>query len=399
MSKVIEKKEWISSFNIVGAVKITDYTFKIDELSTKSNWRYNSMNLGIDVGDEHGIVFCNMMGGFFDVSNKKNVCYAHGKKEDGTDDFSAPIEVAWEDRKEEKILEQIGDLSFVTVGIEKQANGKTFYKKFLSGYDAIEYIKDNIEDGMVVNVRGNLKYSEYQGDTQVQKNIQSIALSKAKPNEYKAVFTQSILLNKDSANPKTNIDKEAGILYIDGRVLDYAKEIEGKTIKGQYPFDKQFEFMIGDDIEMFKKKYNKLFKVKKDVTQINFDGEFFEGGSVVTMTWDDVPEDVKELVEFGIKTKEEVLATCSGKSGRKSRMVVKSPHIKIVKSDDGESQTPVIQIYEQRYKEEDLFIDLSDDTPDFMDIPEDAGDELPFDDVKTETKVESKEVVDWLDSI
>ena len=42
--KVIEKENWVSSFNLIGTPKISeDYTFKIDQNSQSSNWIYNSM--------------------------------------------------------------------------------------------------------------------------------------------------------------------------------------------------------------------------------------------------------------------------------------------------------------------------------------------------------------------
>ena len=67
----------------------------------------------------------------------------------------------------DEVLEDIGDLSFITIGLEKTDKGKTYYKKFLSAYDAIAYIKDHLEENRVVNVKGNLKYSMYQDKVQV----------------------------------------------------------------------------------------------------------------------------------------------------------------------------------------------------------------------------------------
>ena len=62
--KVIKKSDWVSSFNLIGAAKITEHTFKIDEKSEKSSWIYNLLNLGIDCGEKFGTVFCEMMGGY-----------------------------------------------------------------------------------------------------------------------------------------------------------------------------------------------------------------------------------------------------------------------------------------------------------------------------------------------
>lgn len=350
--KVIEKNDWQSSFTLIGKPVINDYTFKIDEKSEKSNWIYNALNLGVDCGEKYGTVYAEMMGGY--SAENENKIYAHAKKEDGSDDFKQQLVIDWNDRFNESVLEDVGDLSFLTVGLEKTDKDKTFYQKFLSAYDAIAYIKEHLSEDMVVNVRGNLKYSEYNGNVQVRKNITSIALSKADDSsKYKATFTQSILIDKDSASLK-NIDKDKGVMFVDARVLDYVKEINGIEVRGQYPYKKQFEFAMDFSNEVACKKImDKLFKVKKGVSQVTFDGDFIEGGAVVTATWDDIPDDIKDLVDMGVYTKEEALAKCTANGSRERRMVLTKPMIKLV----GEEKTPVIQVFPERYKEDDLYLD------------------------------------------
>lgn len=351
--KVIKKSDWVSNFTLIGVPKISeDYTFKIDEKSQKSKWVYNSMNLGIDCGERHGVVYCEMMGGYSEENENK--IYVNPKKEDGSTDFENQMIVDWNDRFNDDVLEDISDMSFITVGLEKTNADKTYYKKFLSAYDAIAYIREHLTEDMVVNVRGNLKYSEYNNTVQVRKNITSIALSKAEDSsKYKATFTQSVLLDKDSASLK-NIDKDKGVMFVDTRVLDYVKEVGGVEVKGQYPYKKQFEFAMNFENEkQCKTIYEKLFKVKKDVTQVTFEGDFVEGGAVVTATWDDIPDDIKDLVEMGVYTKEEALAKCTANGSRERRMVLRKPMIKLV----GDDKVPVVQKFEERFTEDDLYLD------------------------------------------
>ena len=373
--KVINKKDWVSSFNLIGRPIINDYTFKMDERSEKSNWIYNAMNLGVDCSDKFGSVYCELMGGY--SAENENRIYAHGKKDDGSDDFEKQIIVDWNDRFNDDVIEEIGELSFITVGLEKTSADKTFYKKFLSAYDAIAYIKEHLKEDMVINVRGNLKYSTYNDVVQVRKNITSIALSKVDDaSKYKATFTQSILFDKDSASLK-NIDKDKGVMYVDARILDYVKEVNGVEVKGQYPYNKQFEFEMDFSNEAACKKImEKMFKVKKGVTQITFEGELIEGGAVVTATWDDLPDDIKDLVEMGVYDKDEALAKCTVNGGRERRMVLKKPQIRLV----GEDKVPVVSIYPERYTEEDLVLDYlyqnndDDDKPPF-DMDEESEDD------------------------
>lgn len=375
MAEKIVKKDWVSNFTLIGKPKISeDYTFKIDERSEKSAWVYNSLNLGIDCGEKYGVVYAEMMGGYSDENENK--IFAHGKKDDGSDDFEKQLVIDWDDRFNDDVLEDVGDLSFITVGLEKTDKGQTFYKKFLSAYDAIAYIKEHLTEDMAVNVRGNLKYSTYNDVTQVRKNITSIALSKAEDSsKYKATFTQSILIDKDSASLKAdNIDKDKGVVFVDARVLDYAKEVNGVEVKGQYPYKKKFEFALNFENEkQCKIIYEKLLKVKKGITQTTFEGEFIEGGAVVTTTFDDLPDEIKDLVLAGVYSEEEACAKCTANSNREKRMVLKKPMIKLV----GDDKVPVIQRFEERFTEEDLILDCFKKVD--ADEPYSDDDEAPFD--------------------
>ena len=383
--KVITRDNWMSNFALIGVAKVNDYTFKIDEKSEKSSWIYNSLNLGVDCGEKHGTVYAEMMGGY--SSEQPSAIYAHGKKDDGSDDFESKVTVDWGDRFNEKILETIGDLSFITVGLEKTDKEKTFYKKFLSAYDAIAYIKAHLEDGMVINVRGNLKYSMYQDKVQVRKNITSIVLSKVDDvSKYIARFTQTILLDKASASLK-NIDKDKSVMYIDARVLDYMKEYNGKEVKGQFPFNKQFEFEMDFSNEaQCKKIMEKVFKVKKGITQMTFEGDLIEGGAVVTATLDDIPQDIKDLIDCGVYTEEEALARCSSNGNREQRMVLRKPMVRLV----GEDKTPTLQRFEEKYSEDDLVLDyLYDDEETATEAAEDG---------ETES-TDTGDGLDWLNSL
>lgn len=385
MANTIKKSDWLANFTLIGEAQVNDYTYKIDARSERSSWIYNSINLGVFCGENSGTVYCELMGGYSD--ERENVIYAHGKDENGRDDFSQQVIVDWDDRFNDEVLDSIGDMSFITVGLEKTATGKTYYKRFLSAYDAIAYAKEHLESGMVVNVKGRLQYSIYNDNVQVRKTIQSIVLSSVDdPANYSARFTQSILIDKDSASLK-NIDKDKGVMYVDARVLDYVKEMNGVEIKGQYPFPKTFEFpMDFTKPDVCKKVMDKVFKVKKNVTQITFDGTFVEGGATVNATMDDVPDDIKELIDLGIYSEEEALAKCSANGSRERRMVLQKPHIKLV----GDDKIPTLQKFDDRYTEDELAIELGSD------------DELPFDEDSKSDSSESSDVdadMAWLDSL
>jgi hypothetical protein len=373
--KTIKRSDWISSFGLIGRAKVGEFTFKINEKSEKSSFIYNSLNLAVECGEKYGTIYCEAMGGYSESNDTK--IYAHGKKSDGTDDFDKRIIVDWDDRMNEDILDTIGDLSFITVGLEKTNKGKTFYKKFLSWYDAIEYVNEHLEDGTIVNVQGSLKYQEYNGNVQCRKQINSIVLSsKTEESDFKATFRQSILIDKDCIDMSpSGVDKDRGILFIDARVLDYVSSYNGVDVKGQFPFRKQFEYMADfSNMDDLKKKINLLFKVKKDITQISFEGMFSESHESVQLSLDDLPSDIRDLVDAGIYTEKEALEKCSARGSSVQRMLLLKPVIKLVSSgEDKEEKTPVIQKFEKRYTEDDLYLDYVFDKDEEDEVDDDSS--------------------------
>ena len=357
-------KKGTASFNLVGKAKVSDFTFKLDVESSKENsdWVYNQMNLGVECG-EYGTIYADLMGGY--GADRDNVVYVHGKTNDGKDDFKSNFTIDWEDRFDEEVLNSVGDLSFITVGLETNDN-KTIYKKFISQYDAIKYINDNLEDDMVVNVKGDLEWSKYNEVIQVKKTITSLVLSKAEEKDFKATFIQTVLLDKDSIG---KLDKETRTIPIsayivenirnsfDGKSLIHTKG--GKTIKSMnLPLPKTFNFLVGEDIEQAKKML-KVFKTKgKGITQLGVNGYFSRGGvNTVSVTETDIPEDIKELIELGYVDKDEILGQISLKNGGKKpeQLFIKSPHIKYSGED---VKMPSVDRVDSLYEEDDIDISM-----------------------------------------
>lgn len=390
--KILEKKNWSNSFMLIGEAKPNQYTYKLDTKSDKSDWIYNQLNLGVYCGETCGTVNAELMGGY--GAERDNVVYVHGKDEDGRDDFDNRFTIDWDDRFDEEILESVGDLCFLTVGLEKDKNDNVYYKKFLTPYDMIAYVSENLEKDMVINVKGNLKYSMYNDSVQVKKEINSIVLSRVDdPSKYRARFTQTMLLTKDSVGKP---DKDTGILPIYANVLDYVKEYKGKEVRTNIPYNKMFEYELDlSNPELCKKVIDAVFKVKKGVTEATFEGDLVEGGAVITATEDDLPDDIKALVSIGVFTLDEALAKCTVNSGKERRMIIRKPVIKMVEDKDG-NKTPVIQKFEQKYDEDDLILDFmfeSEDTDN-----ESESDEVPFEETVTEETTSSDDT-SWLDNL
>ena len=122
----------------------------------------------------------------------------------------------------------------------------------------------------------------------------------------------------------------------------------GQKVKGGIfvPLKKTFEFdLTAKSPEQTAKLINKVFKVKKGVTQITFEGEFIESGAAVTATEDDLTDDIKDLIDCGVYTLEEALAKCSTNGGRERKMMILKPQIRMVGDDD--NKTPQIQKFDE----------------------------------------------------
>ena len=366
-NELVLLKKGKSSFELIGNVKLNDFTFKLEQESQKSDWIYNSLNLGIDCG-VYGMIYGRMMSGY--GSNRNNVVYVHGKKEvDGKerDNFENRFTIAWEDRFDEDVLETVGSMNFINIGIELDEKDEVVYKKFLTEYDAINYLEENLVDGMRIKVKGNLSYREYEGKITIEKHINKIYIVTNDEVEDKASFVQSVLLDCDSIG---KADKETRTVPLSVRIIENIREYGGQKIQRKVgnrivksvniPIAKELQFPVGDDIELAKKML-KAFKVKskKTVTQMVVEGHFSRGEvTTVEVTIDDLDDDIKELIELGLLDEKDILGQVvkanTGNAGYEM-MIVDKPHIIFVGK--GDKQMPQIDKVIDMYTLEDLNID------------------------------------------
>lgn len=356
MAKTKERKalkKGKAAFNLIGCVKVTDKTFNLDN-SYDSGWTDNSMYVGVDCGNGN-TVYAEMRSGFF--PDKDNVIRAYSKDEKDDAGKSKSVEIAWEDRLDESLYDSISDSSFLTVGVEKDVKDKTVYKKFLTAYDAVEYLSEHLEDGMIVNVKGTIGYNEYEGNVSTKKEITSIVLSKIDDEaDFKATFSQTILVDSKSIGKK-NDDK--GTMELAAYVVDYVgkPKIDGEKIevKKNVTYPKTFEVAINENPEITAKMLQRFFKPKKGkITEITVTGNLVEGGSTVNITEDDIPDDIKELIEMGLYSEEEAEKKIAvGNGNRERRMIIVKPDITYVGT--GDDRKPTVAFEDGKYDEDDLY--------------------------------------------
>lgn len=347
-------KKGKANFTIIGQAKINDFTFK--DNTYESGWTDRQMNLNVDCGNGN-TVFVEMSGGYF--PNGNNVLYVHGIKEDEngkkTEDFTDRSTIDWEDRFNKDILSTVGNSCFINVGLETDTENKTIYKKFLSGYDAVEYISEHLKDGDTVYIKGNIAYESDGENVYIKKKVTHISLSKAEPKDYKATFTQTVLLDSDSIG---KLDKDKNTIGISAYCVDYVgkPKINGEKIevKKNFAFPVNFEFNIGSNKEIALKQLSKYFKAKKnEIIEATVEGDIVEGTSLVSVGYDDFTDDIKELIDLGYYSEEDIKEKYAiANNNKEKRMIIKRPVITF--EGKGDNKIPVISIDREKYKPNDI---------------------------------------------
>lgn len=343
----IAKTDWKSTFTLVGTPKISDFTFKMNEVSSKnSSYTYHRMRLGVDCGSS-GIVYCDMNGGY-DTSNPYPIRLA------SKDDPTKQVEINWEDRFDEDALDSVADYAKIQVALKLNKNGKPVYEYFLHEYDAIAYIQQYLTDKTIVRVGGQLKWSMYNDKVSVTKKVNRISLVVTENPKCEATFSQSVLLDKNSIDTKS-IDYEKNAAFLSTRILEYTRFLGDVEIAGQYPYPYTFELRAKTS-QLLDGILSHYCKVKKNITQINFNGKIFEGGATDKPTIDNLSDDLKWEISVGLTTVEEALgsyaAVTRSVGNNETRLILTMP---MMISD--ENNKGARAVYPDRYTEDDLSFD------------------------------------------
>ena len=313
-----EIKKGVSRFHLLGKVRLTDKTFLINQKGkNNANYLFNQLDLSVDCGNEESnIVHAGLIGGY-DIT-KDSVIYCHGTKEENgkvVDDFDNQIQIPFSKRNEEN--KEVAESCYIVVAIVKDTAGQVVKKKFLSAYDVVAYLKDNLENNMVVSVRGNLKYTTYQGKTQTKKEITSIWISNAEQKDFKASFEQQVWFTQEGFNGSVD---ENNYLPIYGYVVDYYnKEVKNVC----YPFTIDIDTKLLPKYETIIKNYLRPEK-KENVNKVSIEGRWIKTDNSVEVSYDDLSEDLKAQVDLGMLTQEEALGRAIGSSRGEYKTILKS---------------------------------------------------------------------------
>ncbi|MEY8736469.1 hypothetical protein AB9M75_04265 [Lactobacillus sp. AN1001] len=298
-----------SQLYLAGVVKITEDTFE-EEQTSKSGYTYLGTGFSVKVGEERS-VWVSMMGGY---SKGNPVVYTFSKKNE-------PLQINWKTRDNSQVLEQVADYALYKIALEKDNAGKLITKKFVSEYDAINYLKEYLKDGMNVVISAEADYSLYNDDVQRQFKVKTLALDegyvdkKKVKHEYRdpaARLSQTYLIEENSIS--TNYEeelKENGVTTINAYVPQYLGKVDGKEIKKVVALPQQFTVRVKDDnVDGAKALVGNVIKPESSdvVREISMRMNILDGYSTskIQLDEDDVPDEVKQLIELGIMSLDDV---------------------------------------------------------------------------------------------
>lgn len=345
---------------LIGKAKINDKTFSGVQVSEKTGYNYTRLNLGVEIA-EGSTVYAEQMGGY---SPAKPIIFGMNK-EDNT-----PVHINWADRLNETIIESQADFKVHKVGIERDENGRVIVKKFLSPMDMHDYLKEHLKDGMEISVRGSFAFSEYKGDTQRKFQIQNIFVpfeekekdengketGKILPTEYKATFTQTILLDDESFKKITPADSKEGEVTVSAYAVDYVGKKDGKEIKKNLPFSLPITVKINKEKpEATAKILDALFKVKKGkVRELTIEGDIVEGYEQQEVSSKDIqlsPE-IQELIALGLYDEKEAMEKLTVRGNKVSKLVFTRPFLK---KDKDDATKLLMEKDDTKYTQADLY--------------------------------------------
>lgn len=245
--------------------------------------------------------------------NNRGFIEAFGMKSDTietVDKDAQKISIDWSDRFDDDVVKEVADFRKFTVNIGDKKN------KYVSSYDAIKDIVDNIDElkGKTVIVSGQRKKNEYNGKITDRFEFNSIKTVDDEDTVKRMTVNMELLFNKESID--SNDWKDEHKLYINGWTEEYISEIrENRFLDQQIVFDcskvdwenekhiNQVKFrlrMIGCELDDDNKVVVKL-KAKK-LWKLGIVTSFVNGQEEVSFDESMLTDLQKEALELGLKT-------------------------------------------------------------------------------------------------
>lgn len=286
--KIIGGKYILANFNFVGTAVIPKEESKRPFLKEfdKNGKKMRSLNFGVKQSDNN-MAFVEAFGmksdKIFTMSNENE-----------------KIEVAWGDRFDEDVIKEVASYKKITVNLGEDYGGS---KTFLSMYDAIEFVTENLKSykGKIC-VTGQMSKEEYKGEFFDKFKIQNIY---AVDEDKKSRLT----ITADIYYTKANVDKadyrKDKVITLDGYIQQYINKDEGiKFVPQQFIFNaSKYEDDNDKHQGLLRYKLNYIdIKETKTVQHLMWEIVLINGAEEVEFDESQLTKAQKEQIALGVRT-------------------------------------------------------------------------------------------------
>lgn len=319
----------MNTFKFVGQIKMLENKEKrkyIETVKFDSGWMIERVKFLMTCGDS--TEFVDLSGGKFS-DDSKNTVYTMFKKAGGSDKEVEKAQVAWGDRFNADVVERVPSYRRYTVDLSSdkirkalEENGETekvaelakVKYSFISQYDFVLKVEELLKagafnDGKYV-VSGNVEYSYSIKD-------------KDDGRYYRSFVPTNIYRAEDTDVPCAT--GRLDLYYLKDDVILDACENGDVPVSGYLQF---YERMSQENYYVPSTVYirsdnekgpglEKVICIDKDadVQYLGVNVEFFNGSPKEDVTYESLDEDSKQLIEWGVKTFEEIKAELGGSYG------------------------------------------------------------------------------------
>ena len=359
MAENVMKVSRNNTFRFEGTVNVTDKTFVINKTNEKGTWVQNRMGLSIDCGDD-GYQFVTLNGGY--NPNNDSIIYLSTVDEDGN--FLGrehQLEIKFDERHNisKEDMERVNKNNIIRVKLDNEAE-----QFFITPYDAVDYLKDKIVDGMTLVVSGTIEESpSANGDDWYTNHVVTRITSKSKDLlKPSAVVDYTFLVDKDVVG-QPNLEDMNVPLFFKG--VTYVRKVGDKKYNQACVFPKKVLYEANDfNTDAGRKKFafggEKYFTPSKEgfVDELQIRCRYKSGAKMASLKIEDLPQDIQNAITMGFMTEEQIMANAMAISGNRTTDLVfvrVNTFIKDVTDSEGNS-TPVIQAIRtpEKYKTSEL---------------------------------------------
>lgn len=308
----------MANFEFVGYLRPTKDSGSIkgfEKTSYDSGWMRERLRFGVSAGNDYHFVEVN--GGRWE-QDEKNTLYL-------TDTDKNNFQVSWDERNDPDVIEKTAGWRVYTVNtetykriqelkdngeVEAAEKAEAKKKHFLDRTEFCEYVNKVVNAEKFKNVKfrvkGNINYN----------------YSPKTDKYYETYEVNKIYRVDDDVEVYSKVNLE--FLFDENAYDDSMFEDHGKAVVSGYtPFyDSQMKKTCYAPITLVMRDEKKAagwnkqvfdkFEGEEEIRKVNIDCDKISGAQKLDITYDDLSDEVKENIDFGLTTLEDVIAEMGG---------------------------------------------------------------------------------------